>query len=72
MQDMGYFSRFLLQVHFGIDSQSLVTKLFFSIWCRQGSFLMLMGYFMTCFVAERGGQRVFVASAVSQMSQNDQ
>ena len=40
-----------VRVHLGIDSQSLVIRIF-SFWCRDGIFLK--GNSMTCFEVERG------------------
>ena len=36
------------QVHFGIDSQSLIIRIVFSSWYREGAFLM--GNFMPAFM----------------------
>lgn len=64
-----------MQVQFGIDSWLLVLSMFFSPWCREGTFLL--GHFVVCFSVEMGRSKVKwegPASPVSQVpsTQNNQ
>lgn len=64
---IGYLYRSILA-----STPSLVIRMFFSFWYREGTFLL--GNLMTYFQVKMGGQRALPASAVSQVTsaQNNQ
>lgn len=53
----GYFIRFV-EVHFGINPQSLVIQMFFSSWYRKGTFRI--GNLMTSFRGKREVRKPFM------------
>lgn len=64
MGGKSYFSRFVGP--FWRLLPSLVIRMVFSSWCREGTFLR--GNVMTCFQVEKGGHRDLPACAISQVT----